>query len=92
VVTAGYTPVFHAHTAQVACTLERLHMKWTGPAATAAPDPDLVESGEFVEATVEPERPLALEPVDRVPQLATVAVRDMGQPVAVGVATEVEPR
>lgn len=92
VITAGYTPVVHAHTAQVACSFETLHTKQPADGGTSTADPEFVESGEVVEATLEPQEPFAVEPFDTVPETGAVAVRDMGQPVAVGVVTDVTPK
>jgi elongation factor 1-alpha len=45
VITAGYTPVFHAHTAQVACTIESIDQK-LDPASgeVAEENPDFIKS------------------------------------------------
>jgi elongation factor 1-alpha len=91
VITAGYTPVVHAHTTQVACTFETLHERRAAPRGTATFDPDYIESGDFAEVTLTPQRPLAVAPVTETPELSTFTVRDMGQAIAVGIVTEVTP-
>lgn len=50
VITAGYTPVFHAHTAQVACTIESIDMK-LDPASgdVEEENPDFIKSGDTAE-------------------------------------------
>jgi len=47
VITSGYTPVFHAHTAQVACTIESIDQK-LDPATgeVAEENPDFIQSGD----------------------------------------------
>jgi elongation factor 1-alpha len=90
VVTAGYTPVFHAHTAQVACTLESLDEKidpTSGETLDSAPD--FLETGDAARVTVRPQKPLSVEPSSEIPELGSFAIRDMGQTVAAGRVLEV---
>jgi len=56
VITAGYTPVFHAHTAQVACTIEEINQK-IDPASgeVAEENPDFIKSGDAAVVTVRPQ-------------------------------------
>src|SRR5699024_6331487 len=63
VITAGYTPVFHAHTAQVACTIESIDSK-IDPASgeVAEEEPDFIQSGDAAVVTVRPQKPLSIEP------------------------------
>ena len=93
VITAGYTPVFHAHTAQVACTIESIDQK-LDPATgeVAEEDPDFIQSGDAAIVTVRPQKPLSIEPSGEIPELGSFAVRDMGQTIAAGKVLEVNER
>ena len=85
VITAGYTPVFHAHTAQVACTIESIDQK-IDPATgdVEEENPDFIQSGDAAVVTVRPQKPLSIEPSSEIPELGSFAVRDMGQTIAAG--------
>jgi elongation factor 1-alpha len=93
VITAGYTPVFHAHTAQVACEftelLKRLDPK-TGQVAEE--NPQTLKTGDAAVVKITPKRPLVIEKYKEFPQLGRFAVRDMGQTVAAGVVVDVKKR
>jgi elongation factor 1-alpha len=93
VITAGYTPVFHCHTAQVACEftelLKRLDPK-TGQVAEE--NPQTLKTGDAAVVKITPRRPLVLEKYKEFPQLGRFAIRDMGQTVAAGVVVDVKKR
>ncbi len=93
VITAGYTPVFHAHTAQVACTIESLDTK-LDPASgdVEEENPDFIKSGDAAVVTVRPQKPLSIEPSSEIPELGSFAIRDMGQTIAAGKVLGVEER
>ncbi|PSQ13145.1 translation elongation factor EF-1 subunit alpha, partial [Halobacteriales archaeon QS_5_70_15] len=58
VITAGYTPVFHAHTAQVACTIESIDAKIDpSTGEVAEEEPDFIQSGDAAKVTVRPQKP-----------------------------------
>ncbi len=90
VITAGYTPVFHAHTAQVACTFESIDQK-IDPASGEVEEenPDFIKSGDAAIVTVRPQKPLSIEPSSEIPELGSFAIRDMGQTIAAGRVLEV---
>jgi len=91
VITVGYTPVFHCHTAQVACRFEKLDKKLdpkTG--GTAQENPEFLKTGDSAVVTIVPTKPLCIETHKDFPQLGRFAVRDMGQTVAAGVCIEIE--
>jgi elongation factor 1-alpha len=93
VITAGYTPVFHAHTAQVACTIESLDQRLDSASGEVeAENPDYIENGDAAVVTVRPRKPLSVEPSDEIPELGSFAVRDMGQTVAAGRVLSVTER
>ena len=93
VITAGYTPVFHCHTAQVACEftelLKRLDPK-TGQVAEE--NPQTLKTGDAAVVKITPKRPLVIEKYKEFPQLGRFAIRDMGQTVAAGVVVDVKKR
>ncbi|MDY6774846.1 MAG: translation elongation factor EF-1 subunit alpha [Halobacteria archaeon] len=91
VITEGYTPVFHAHTAQVACTIESLDQKLDPSSGEVKEEnPDFIKAGDAAMVTVRPQKPLCIEPSSEIPQLGSFAIRDMGQTVAAGKVIEVE--
>ena len=93
VITSGYTPVFHAHTAQVACTIEQINQKLDPSTGEVAEEnPDFIKSGDAAIVTVRPQKPLSIEPSGEIPELGSFAVRDMGQTIAAGKVLEVNER
>ncbi|MFC6961713.1 translation elongation factor EF-1 subunit alpha [Halocatena marina] len=93
VITAGYTPVFHAHTAQVACTIESIDTK-LDPASgdVKEENPDFIKSGDAAVVTIRPQKPLSIEPSSEIPELGSFAIRDMGQTIAAGKVLSVDGR
>jgi elongation factor 1-alpha len=92
-ITAGYTPVFHAHTAQVACTFIELKAKIdprTGAVKQA--NPDFIKAGDAAIIQVKPTKPLVIEKVKDIPQLGRFAIRDMGQTIAAGMCIDIIAR
>lgn len=89
VVTAGYTPVFHIHTAQVACQITEIQKK-LNPATgeTVAEKPDFVKNGDAAIVKVKPVQALVIEKQKDIPQLSRFAVRDSGQTVAAGMCID----
>ncbi|WP_227355581.1 translation elongation factor EF-1 subunit alpha [Haladaptatus salinisoli] len=93
VITAGYTPVFHAHTAQVACTIESIDAKINPSTGEVSEEnPDFIKSGDAAKVTVRPQKPLSIEPAGEIPELGSFAIRDMGQTVAAGQVLEVNEK
>ncbi len=92
-ITVGYTPVVHAHTAQVACRFSELQKKVDQRSGQVIEEnPDFVKKGESMVAKLVPLKPMVIETYKSIPQLGRFAVRDMGMTVAVGVVLEVTPR
>ncbi|HVL87076.1 MAG TPA: translation elongation factor EF-1 subunit alpha [Candidatus Thermoplasmatota archaeon] len=90
-ISVGYTPVFHCHTAQVACTFEALlEKKDPKTGATTEQNPQFLKTGDIGVVKIRPTRPLALETFKDIPQLARFAIRDMGTTVAAGICLEIE--
>lgn len=92
-ITAGYTPVFHCHTAQVACSLVALNKKLDPKSGEVKEEnPTFIKTGDAAIVTVKPTRPLVIEKVKEIPQLGRFAIRDMGQTVAAGMVIDIKPR
>ena len=92
-ITAGYTPVFHAHTAQVACTFTEIKAKLdpkTGQVKQS--NPDFIKTGDAAIVQIRPTKPLVIEKVKEIPQLGRFAIRDMGQTIAAGMCIDIIAR
>ena len=90
VITAGYTPVIHAHTAQVACTIEKLEAKMNpDDGSVVEENPDFIQSGDAAEVVFEPQKELSVEPIAEIPELGAFTIRDLGQTVGVGGVLEI---
>jgi elongation factor 1-alpha len=89
VVTVGYTPVFHVHTAQVACQITEI-IKKINPATgeTMQEKPDFIKNGDAAIVKFKPVQPLVIEKQSEIPQLARFAVRDSGATVAAGMCID----
>jgi len=93
VMAAGYTPVFHCHTAQIACQFEELKAKLDPRTGTVKEEnPDFLKTGDAAIVKIRPTRPMVIEPAKDLPQLGRFAIRDMGQTVAAGMCQSVEKR
>lgn len=93
VIAKGYTPVFHAHTAQVACTVtEILEKKDPRTGQTLAKNPDYIKTGDVAIIKCTPQKPMVLETQKEFPPLGRFAIRDMGQTVAAGMVIGVTPK
>ncbi|MBS3814951.1 MAG: translation elongation factor EF-1 subunit alpha [Hadesarchaea archaeon] len=84
-ITAGYTPVFHAHTAQVACEVTEITQKLDPKTGEVLEEnPDYIKKGDMAVIKVKPTRPLVIEKASEVPEISRFAIRDMGRTVAAG--------
>jgi elongation factor 1-alpha len=93
VIAVGYTPVFHLHTAQVACTFEELQKKLDPKTGQVKEEnPDFLKTGDIAIVKVRPTRPLVIEKVKEIPQLGRFAIRDMGTTVAAGMCLDIEKK
>ena len=89
VITIGYTPVFHIHTAQIACRVEAILKKLdprTG--ATLQENPDFIKNGDAAIVKFKPVQPLVVERQKEIPQMSRFAIRDSGQTVAAGMCID----
>jgi elongation factor 1-alpha len=92
-ISVGYTPVFHCHTAQIACTITQILAKLdpkTG--AVKEQNPAFIKAGDAAIVMVTPSKPMVIERVKEIPQLGRFAIRDMGQTIAAGMCMDVVPR
>jgi len=89
-IAAGYTPVLHYHTGQVACRFIELIKKLdprTGQ--TIEEKPSFLKTGDGAIVRFEPVHSIAVETYSEFPELGRFAVRDMGTTVAAGVVKEI---
>lgn len=86
----GYTPVLHAHTAQVAATITEFVAKIDPRSGqTVEENPKFLKSGDSAIVKIRPVRPLCIETFKEFPELGRFALRDMGTTIAAGVVQEV---
>lgn len=91
VITQGYTPVFHCHTAQVACTFDKLLAKIDPRTGEVTEEnPDYLKKGDAGMVLIKPTKPLAIEEQAKFKQLSRFAIRDMGKTVAAGMCLKIE--
>ena len=89
-VSVGYTPVFHAHTAQVAVKFMELLEKTNKSGKEA--NPSFLKTGDACLIRFQPTKPMAIEQMDTFPELSRFAIRDMGKTVAAGVCIKIEKK
>lgn len=86
----GYTPVLHAHTAQVAATLSEFLAKIDPKTGGVLEDkPKFLKTGDAAVVKIRPVRPLAIETFKEFPEIGRFALRDMGTTIAAGVVKAV---
>ena len=92
VITVGYTPVFHCHTSQTACTFLDLTSKIDPATGQPLPDkPDFIKTGDAAIVQIKPTKPMVMEEAKNIPPMGRFAIRDMGQTVAAGLCLKVTP-
>jgi len=89
VVTVGYTPVFHIHTAQVACQFMEI-IKKINPATGAeiTENKEILRNGDAAIVKLRPVQPLVIEKQSEIPQLSRFAIRDSGSTVGAGMCID----
>jgi len=91
-IAAGYTPVFHAHTAQVACTISEISQKLDPKTGQVIQEkPEFIKRGDMATIKVTPTKPMVIEKAAYLPQLSRFAIRDMGMTIAAGVCVDITP-
>ena len=89
VITAGYTPVFHIHTAQVACQFIEIEKKIDPATGQVLQEkPDFIKTGDAAIVKVRPTKPLVIEKQKDIPHMARFAIRDAGATVAAGMCVD----
>lgn len=89
VISKGYTPVFHIHTAQIACTVTEIVKQLDPKTGQALKEhPDFIKTGDAAIIKVVPTKPMIIEKQSVMPELARFAIRDMGQTVAAGICID----
>ncbi len=89
-VAAGYTPVLHYHTGQVACKFTELLKKIDPRTGQVVEEkPTFLKTGDAALVRMEPLHPIALETFSEFEELGRFAVRDMGTTVAAGIVKEI---
>ncbi|MCJ7713129.1 translation elongation factor EF-1 subunit alpha [Candidatus Bathyarchaeota archaeon] len=89
-IAAGYTPVLHYHTGQIACKFTELIKKIDPRTGQVVEEnPSYLKTGDAAWIKLEPLHPIAVETYKEFPELGRFAVRDMGTTVAAGVIREI---
>lgn len=89
VISKGYTPVVHAHTAQVACRFIEIQKKLDPKTGQVIQEnPDYIKTGDAAIVKLQPTKPFVIEKQSEIPQLARFAIRDMGMTVAAGICID----
>jgi elongation factor 1-alpha len=86
----GYTPVMHAHTAQVAATITEFEAK-INPATGAVDEqnPKFLKVGDSAIVKIRPVRPTCIETFKEFPEMGRFALRDMGATIAAGIVKDI---
>jgi len=89
VVTVGYTPVFHIHTAQVACQFMEI-IKKINPATgqEVTENKDILKNGDAAIVRLKPMQPVVIEKNSVIPQMSRFAIRDSGATVGAGMCMD----
>jgi len=92
-ITVGYTPVFHCHTAQVACTFTELVKKLDPRTGQVKEEnPTFLKTGDAAIVKIRPTRPMVIEKIKEIPQLGRFAIRDMGSTIAAGMCIDIQAK
>ena len=87
----GYTPVVHAHTAQVAAKFVSLLKKLDQKTGAVIEDsPKFLKRNEAAIVELSPIKKMCLEKYEDFPEMGRFAVRDMGRTVAVGIVKDLD--
>lgn len=89
-IAAGYTPVLHYHTGQIAVRFVELIKKIDPRTGQVSEEhPSFLKTGDAAWVRMEPLHPIAIETFNDFPELGRFAIRDMGTTVAAGAVKEV---
>ncbi len=89
VVTIGYTPVFHIHTAQVACQFMEI-IKKINPATgqEVTENKEILKNGDAAIVRLKPMQAVVIEKNSAIPQMSRFAIRDSGATVGAGMCMD----
>ncbi len=89
-IAAGYTPVLHYHTGQIAVRFVELIKKIDPRTGQVSEEhPSFLKTGDAAWVRMEPLHPIAIETFNDFPELGRFAIRDMGTTVAAGAVKEI---
>jgi elongation factor 1-alpha len=89
-IAAGYTPVLHYHTGQIACRFTELIKKIDPRTGQVSEEhPSFLKTGDAAWVRMEPLHSIAIETYLDFPEIGRFAIRDMGTTVAAGVVKEI---
>jgi elongation factor 1-alpha len=89
-IAAGYTPVLHYHTGQIAVKFTELIKKIDPRTGQVSEEhPGFLKTGDAAWVRMEPLHPIAIEAFNDFPELGRFAIRDMGTTVAAGAVKEI---
>ncbi|KAI4564301.1 hypothetical protein MJT46_010099 [Ovis ammon polii x Ovis aries] len=92
-ISAGYAPVLDCHTAHIACKFAELKEKIDRRSGKKLEDgPKFLKSGDAAIVDMVPGKPMCVESFSDYPPQGRFAVRDVRQPVAVGVFKAVDKK
>jgi len=93
VITKGYTPVFHIHTAQVAGQIISIDKKIDPQSGeTMEENPDFIKNGDAAIVTIKPVQPLVIDTNEELPEMSRFAMRDSGVTVAAGMCISIKEK
>ncbi|MHA1819392.1 MAG: translation elongation factor EF-1 subunit alpha [Promethearchaeota archaeon] len=89
-IAVGYTPVVHAHTAQIACKFVELSKKIDPRSGQVVEDnPQFLKKNDAAIVKLSPIKKMCIERYKDFPEIGRLAIRDMGRTVAVGVVLDI---
>lgn len=89
-IAAGYTPVFHIHTATVAGRIVEIIAKIDPKSGQVVQEkPEFIKVGDAARIRVQPLKPVVVEKFSEFPALGRFAIRDMGITVGAGIVLDV---
>ena len=92
-ITVGYTPVFHCHTTQTACTFIELQKKLDPRSGqTKEENPTFLKTGDAAIVKIKPSKPMVIENVKELPHPGRFAIRDMGSTIAAGMCIAINKK
>lgn len=93
VIAAGYAPVFHMHTSQVACRITKILKKIDPKTGQVSKEnPDFIKTGDAALVEIVPNQPMCAEKYQEIPPLGRFSMRDMGMTIGVGMIKELKAK